>query len=271
MTAQADRATAFHALHQGPDVLKLANAWDAGTARLIEHAGAKAVATTSAGVAWAHGYPDGDALPVDLLIGTIRGIVRCINLPLTVDIEGGYAADAAGVGAVVARVIEAGAVGINIEDGGAAPDLLAGKIAAARAAASAAGIALYINARTDVYLRGLAPVPERVAMVLDRAARYRAAGASGLFVPGLTEGADIKAIVAAAGMPLNVMARPGLADAAELGGLGVRRLSAGSGITQATWGRIDRLARDFLDTGRSAGLAEGAMAYGEINGLFSAG
>lgn len=269
MVAQADRAETFHALHLGPEPLKLANAWDAGTARLIEHAGALAVATTSAGVAWAHGYPDGDALPVDLLVGTIRGIVRCIRLPLTVDIEGGYAADAAGVGAVVARVVEAGAVGINIEDGSGAPDLLAAKIAAARAAADRAGVALYINARTDVYLRGLAPQPQRVAAVLDRAARYRDAGASGLFVPGLNEAGEIAAIVAGAGMPLNVMAWPGLADAATLGTLGVRRLSAGSGITQAAWGRIDLLARDFLADGRSAALAEGAMTYGEVNGLFT--
>jgi len=269
MTAQADRATAFHALHQGPGPLKLANAWDAGTARLIEHAGAKAVATTSAGVAWAHGYPDGDALPVDLLVGTIRSIVRAIKVPLTVDIEGGYAADAAGAGAVVARVVEAGAVGINIEDGSGMPDLLADKIAAARAAADKAGVKLYINARTDVYLRGLAPKPERVAAVLDRAGRYRAAGASGIFVPGLSEPDDIKAIVAGAGMPVNVMAWPGLADAAELGALGVRRLSAGSGITQAAWGRINGLARDFLEHGRSGALGEGAMPYGEVNGLFS--
>ncbi len=270
MTAQADRATAFHALHQGPEPLKLANAWDAGTARLIEHAGAEAVATTSAGVAWAHGYPDGDALPVDLLIGTIRGIVRAIKVPLTTDIEGGYATDAAGVGAVVARVVEAGAVGINIEDGSGTPELLAEKIAAARAAADKAGVNLYINARTDVYLRGLAPKPERVAMVLDRAAKYRAAGASGIFVPGLSEPDDIKAVVAGIGLPLNVMAWPGLGDAAALGALGVRRLSAGSGITQAAWGRINGLARDFLEHGRSAALGEGAMTYGEVNGLFSA-
>ncbi len=270
MTAQADRATAFHALHQGPEPLKLANAWDAGTARLIEHAGAKAVATTSAGVAWAHGYPDGDALPVDLLVGTIRGIVRAIKVPLTVDIEGGYAVDAVGAAVTVARVIEAGAAGINIEDGAGSPDVLAAKIAVARAAAVQAGVNLYINARTDIYLRGLAPKAERVSAVLERAAKYRAAGASGIFVPGLSEPDEIGAIVAGVGMPVNLMAWPGLADAAELGKLGVRRLSAGSGITQAAWGRIDGLARDFLEHGRSAVLGEGAMTYGEVNGLFSA-
>lgn len=270
MTAQADRATSFHALHRGPEPLKLANAWDAGSARLIESLGAAAVATTSAGVAWAHGYPDGDALPVDLLVGTVAGIVRCIKVPLTVDIEGGYAADAAGVAEVVARVIAAGAVGINIEDGAGSPDLLAEKILTARAVATGAGIDLFINARTDVFLRGLAPPEARVAAVLERAARYRAAGASGIFVPGATDPVEIQAIAAGAGLPLNVMARPGLADAGALAALGVRRLSAGSGISQATWGRTAGLARDFLATGRSGPLGDGAMTYPEINGLFSA-
>src|SRR5262249_29591633 len=151
----------------------------------------------------------------------------------TVDIEGGYAVDAVGAAETVARVIEAGAVGINIEDGSGSPDVLAAKIAVARAAAVQAGVNLYINARTDVYLRALAPQPERVSAGLERAAKYRAAGASGIFVPGLSDPDDIKAVVAGVGMPVNLMAWPGLADAAELGKLGVRRLSAGSGITQA--------------------------------------
>src|SRR3954470_17906873 len=114
-------ATAFHALHRGPELLLLANAWDAGSARLIESLGARAVATTSAGVAWAHGFPDGDALPVEHLAATVRSVTRVIRVPLTVDIEGGYAGDAAAVGEVVARVVEAGAVGINIEDGAGKP------------------------------------------------------------------------------------------------------------------------------------------------------
>src|SRR5262249_4050863 len=150
-----------------------ANAWDAGTARLIESLGAKAVATTSAGVAWAHGYPDGDTLPVDRLIDTVAAITRVIRVPLTVDVEGGYAEDPAEVGKVIARVIEAGAVGINIEDGSGAPDLLARKIAAIKETAKRLGADLFVNARTDVYLRGLAPEGQRVAEVLARGKRYR--------------------------------------------------------------------------------------------------
>ena len=150
MSTQADT---FRRLHAGPDLLILPNAWDAGSARIIETLGARAVATTSAGVCWSHGYADGHHLPVDFLITTVREITRVISIPLTCDFEGGYADDPATVGENVARIIDAGAVGINIEDGRAAPDLLAAKIAAVRKAADRAGVPLFINARTDVYLK----------------------------------------------------------------------------------------------------------------------
>jgi 2-methylisocitrate lyase-like PEP mutase family enzyme len=122
MPARADNAATFHRLHQGPDILLLANAWDGGSARLIESLGAKAVATTSAGVAWAHGYPDGDALPLRLLLSTVTAITRIVRVPLTVDMEGGYGETPAAVGEAVGAVIEAGGVGINIEDGSSPPD-----------------------------------------------------------------------------------------------------------------------------------------------------
>jgi 2-methylisocitrate lyase-like PEP mutase family enzyme len=268
MTAKAETAAIFHRLHEGPEPLLLPNAWDAGSARLMESLGAKAVATTSAGVAWTHGYPDGDVLPVRMLVSTIVAIARAVRVPLTVDVEGGYSDDPAAVEETVARIVEAGAVGINIEDGGGAPDLLCLKIERARRAGQHFGIDLFINARTDVYLRGLAPEGKRVAEVLSRAALYRNAGASGLFVPGLREPNEIKAVAADAGLPLNVMAWPGLPAAAELAPLGVRRLSAGSGIAQALWGKAASLAESFLKTGKSDPLGEGAMAYGDINGLF---
>lgn len=268
MTAKAETAAIFHRLHQGPEPLLLPNAWDAGSARLMENLGAKAVATTSAGVAWTHGYPDGDVLPVRMLVSTIVAIARAIRVPLTVDVEGGYSDDPAAVEETVARIVEAGAVGINIEDGGSAPDLLCLKIERARRAGQHFGIDLFVNARTDVYLRGLAPEGKRVGEVLSRAALYRNAGASGLFVPGVREPNEIKAVAAEAGLPLNVMAWPGLPSAAELAQSGVRRLSAGSGIAQALWGKTATLAGDFLKSGKSDPLGEGAMAYGDINALF---
>lgn len=269
MNAQRDLAIAFHRLHQGPGLLRLANAWDAGSARLIESLGAAAIATTSAGVAWAHGYRDGDALPVSLLARTVASICRVISVPLSVDAEGGYADDPAEVGRNVAMLVEAGAVGINIEDGAGAPDRLCAKIAAAKEAAAGRGIELFVNARTDVYLRGLAPEARRVDETIARAQRYASAGADGIFVPGLTDPAQIRQIAAAIDRPLNVMARPGLPDAAQLERLGVRRLSAGSGIAQQLWGRAAASAAEFLRTGRSDPLGDGAMTYADINALFA--
>jgi 2-methylisocitrate lyase-like PEP mutase family enzyme len=269
MRAQAEKAeTIFRNLHRGEAPLVLANAWDAGSARLIESIGAPAIATTSAGVAWSLGYPDGDRLPITLLVASVAGIARVIRVPLTVDIEGGYADDPAAVEETVGQVVDAGAVGINIEDGAGAPDLLCRKIESARRAGERRGIALFVNARTDVYLRGLAPAERRVEESVARAERYRAAGADGIFVPRLIKAAEIERVAAAVGLPLNVMAVPGLPSLAEMKGLGVRRLSAGAGIAAAMLGRTVSLAAAFLRDGRAEALADGAKSHGELNALF---
>jgi 2-methylisocitrate lyase-like PEP mutase family enzyme len=259
-------AHVFHGLH-AEGFLVLANVWDAGSARLVEGLGAKALATTSAAVAWSHGYADGDVLPVPLLLTTVSEITRVVSVPLTVDIEGGYSSDPAAVGDVVARVVEAGGVGLNIEDGAGDPELLCAKIESAKSAGDRLGVNVFVNARTDVYLRGLVPADRRVEETLAREARYRAAGADGIFVPGLVVADEIRAVASAVRLPLNVLAWPGLPLAAELERLGVRRLSAGSGIAQAAYGRLRSLAADFLRTGGSEPLGEGAMPYPEINAL----
>jgi 2-methylisocitrate lyase-like PEP mutase family enzyme len=267
MTKHPELATAFHRLHDGPDLLLLANAWDAGSARLIESLGARAIATTSAGVAWAHGYPDGDALPVPLVIATAAAVAGAVRVPVTIDIEGGYSDDPDAVGTLAAALIDAGAVGINLEDGAGSPELLCAKLAACRRVASAAGVALFLNARTDVYLRGLVPEADRIAETCARAARYREAGASGLFVPKLLEPRAIAAIARSVALPLNVLAWPGLPGAAELASLGVRRLSAGSAIAEAIWGRAAALATAFLRDGRGEVSADGAMGYRDMNAI----
>ena len=259
----------FRALHQGPALLVLPNAWDAGTARLIESAGAKAIATTSAGLAWSRGYPDGNALPVDQLIAASRDIARVIRVPLTVDIEAGYSDDPRAVADLVARILDIGAVGINIEDGAASPDLLCKKIAAVRDAAMRSGVDLFINTRTDVYLRGIASGDAAVEEVIHRASRYRAAGCDGLFVPGLS-GVDAMAAIAKATkpMPLNVMASPSLPSMDALRRHGVRRLSAGSAIAQAALGCTSRLAADLL-AGSIGEMFTAAAEYGAVNKLFA--
>jgi 2-methylisocitrate lyase-like PEP mutase family enzyme len=264
----SNAASVFRRLHE-KGFLVLPNAWDAGSARLIESLGAKALATSSAAVAWSHGYSDGDLLPVRLLVATVADIARVATVPLSVDVEGGYASDPVAVGEAVAQVIEAGAVGINIEDGTGDPDVLCAKIERAKRAGGRLGVDLFVNARTDVYLSALAPPDRRVDETLARAERYRAAGADGIFVPGLTEATEIRAISSAVRLPLNVLARPGLPRASELEALGVRRLSAGSGIAQALFGRTSSLVTGFLWTGASEPLAEGAMPYVEINALMA--
>ena len=257
----------FRQLHIG-ELLILPNAWDAGSARLIESRGAKAIATTSAGLAWSSGYPDGDVLPTEQLLSAVRAIARVIDVPLTIDIEGGYSNDPAAVARLVVGVLEAGAVGINIEDGSGSPALLCAKIAAARESAGRAGVALFINARTDVYLRGLAGEGDAVAEVARRAERYRAAGCDGLFVPGLTDGSAIEAIATSIHpLPLNIMLMPGLPSKEELHARGVQRLSAGSAIAQAALGRVGRVTEELL-AGRAEQMFVDAADYGEINRLF---
>ncbi len=266
MNARADNAALFRRLHtQG--VLRLANAWDAGTARLIESLGAQAIATTSAGVAWSRGYADGDTLPIGHLLAAVEEIARVIRVPLSVDVEGGYSDDPAVVAGNVMRLAELGVVGINLEDGGGAPEALCAKIAHIRQACSARGLDVYVNARTDVYLRGLAPPEQRVHATLQRAAQYRAAGADGLFVPGLVDAAQIRDVAAGAGLPLNIMLRPTLPALDELESLGVRRLSAGSDLAEAGFAHLRELAGTFLHDGLAApGLR---MPYPEVNALFA--
>ena len=256
----------FHALHQD-GILLLANCWDGGTARIAALAGSKALATSSAAVAWAHGYADGSQLPTALLLETVRDIIRASALPLTVDIEDGYSSDPEMVGQFVGQLAQAGVVGINIEDGNAPPELLARKISAARAAAKAAGIDLYINARCDVYLRGLAEPGARVAETLRRAAIYQEAGASGLFAPGATDEGEIAALAKGSTMPLNLLARPNLAAPARLAELGVRRLSAGSAPAEAMMGRLKAYMERFHQTG--AIDDEQTFHYGPLNQLMS--
>jgi 2-methylisocitrate lyase-like PEP mutase family enzyme len=265
----SSEAKTFHDLHQGTDLLILPNAWDAGSARLFEDAGAKAIATTSAGVAWALGYQDGNMLPIDKLVAVVSGISDIIKVPLSVDFEGGYTHDPKKIGETLKPILGAGAVGINIEDGDDAPELLARKIEQARKTAQAAGVELFINARTDVYLNEVGEPESRAQETISRATSYREAGANGIFVPGLFETAAIKGIASEVRIPLNVMAWPDLPSAATLSNLGVRRLSAGGSILQLIWYQAAKVAKQFLQTGDARSVAGEALGYSKLQDLFS--
>jgi 2-methylisocitrate lyase-like PEP mutase family enzyme len=259
----------FRRLHDATAApLVLPNAWDAVSARLFESAGAKAVATTSAGLAWALGYADGRALPVDEAVGAAARMARVLGVPLSVDIENGYSDDPKAVVGLVQRLVDIGVAGINIEDGHDDPEVLSRKIGAIREFLARTHADLFVNARTDVLLAGLAEPSKRVEETIRRATRYAAAGADGLFVPGLHEPTDIESVARATPLPLNVMAWGGLPAAASLATLGVRRLSAGSAIPQLAWATAGRAAKQFLDTGRSDALLAGAKPFGEVQQLF---
>jgi 2-methylisocitrate lyase-like PEP mutase family enzyme len=262
-----DLAVQFRAYHHQPSLLILPNVWDAGSARLMQNLGAKCIATTSSGLAWAHGYADGDRLPVAVHAAAIELIARVTSLPITVDAEGGYGSEPSDVGDNIARLIGAGAVGINIEDGNATPGATCRKIEAVREVAARLQIDLFVNVRTDVFLKQLSPGRE-VKEILDRACLYKSAGGDGLFVPGMIEPTDILAVVQGQSLPVNVMAQPGLPPAADLRQLGVRRLSAGAAIAQRNWQLTGRLAESFLAQGSTPELFADGPSYPEINGLF---
>ncbi|WP_396595510.1 isocitrate lyase/phosphoenolpyruvate mutase family protein [Brevundimonas sp. R86498] len=258
-------AATFRSLHE-TGLLILPNAWDAASAALSVAAGAKAVATTSAGVAWALGWPDAATPPEGELLAALARIVRASgSTPVSADVEGGFSDDPATVAGGVRRVWETGAVGINIEDADGPAERLADKIAAIRAGV---GPDLFINARCDLWLRGIGPVEGRLDEAARRTELYRAAGADGLFMPGVTDEATTRAL-AGFGLPLNLLARATLPDAAVLEAWGVRRLSAGSNIAAAAYAASDRLTRGFLADGSSAAQTVEAMDYGALNALMS--
>lgn len=265
---QPDGAHVFRSLHTPAEPLALANAWDVASARVIEDAGASAIATTSAGVAWSLGSPDGDVLARHRALELIGRIVAAVTVPVTADIEGGYGTDAAGVAETVAGVLAAGAVGVNIEDGTRPPAELATRLAASRQTADRAGADLFLNARIDTFLLGLGAPDTRVKETLSRARMYVDAGADGIFVPGVTDTATITALAGGISVPLNVMAGPGAPTVAELGTLGVARVSLGSGVAQAAYAAARRTAQELFATGGYGPLAEG-IAFPELNALFS--
>jgi 2-methylisocitrate lyase-like PEP mutase family enzyme len=209
-------------------------------------------------------------LEVDALVAAVGEIARVVRVPLSVDAEAGYSDDVAAVCALAQRLADAGAVGVNLEDGSGPPERLCAKIEAAKDGARRAGVELFVNARTDVVLRGLVPAEHAVAEIARRAARYAAAGCDGVFAPKLVDVGSIRAVAdAVAPLPLNVLAMPGLPAAAELQAAGVRRLSAGSALAAAALGLTQRLARGFLADGRSDSLFGAAVDYGAMNALLT--
>ncbi|WP_299043951.1 isocitrate lyase/phosphoenolpyruvate mutase family protein [uncultured Tateyamaria sp.] len=233
---QADKAAAFAALHVPGTPVVLYNIWDAGSARAVTDAGARAVATGSWSVAEAQGFADGEKLPLDILLATADRIVASTDLPVSIDFEGGYAVGPAALAANIERLIGTGAVGLNFEDqivGGSGlhpVDIQVARIKAIRAAADAANVPLFINARTDLFLKSKPDMHAGlVDEAMDRATAYTEAGASGFFIPGLTDHDLIARICDQVSLPVNVMMRGKLASVSAVAALGVARASYGPG------------------------------------------
>jgi len=263
----ADKAAALLALHTGPGFV-LPNAWDAGSARVLEQVGFAAIATTSAGIAWSCGVPDGGALDRDTMLDHVGRIVAAVSVPVTADLEAGYGDTADEVGRTVARAVELGAVGANIEDAGYGGlfgiEEAVDRIAAARAAAPSGTFVL--NARTDTYFAGT--TGDVFAQTVERAVRYLNAGADCIFVPGVVEADTIRRLAAAIPGPLNVVA--GLAntmDAPTLFSLGVKRISLGGSLARAALSTLERAGRELLDTG-TLGFLDGALGYADLQRRF---
>jgi 2-methylisocitrate lyase-like PEP mutase family enzyme len=230
---QTDKAKRFAELHVKDAPLLLYNAWDAGSAKSILDAGAKAIATSSWSVAAAQGYGDGEAIPIELAEQIVGRIAATVDIPVTVDFEGGYSEDDGELAANISRLLDLGVIGINFEDrivkglGLYSVDRQARRIAAIRKAAEQKGIDLFINARTDVFFEHGEDAAQAVGEALDRAKAYAAVGASGFFVPGLVDDALIGQICEGVSLPVNVMVMDGVPSNARLSELGVARISYG--------------------------------------------
>src|SRR6266550_1834539 len=267
---QFELAAQFRQLHERRPLI-LANAWDAASARVIEAAGAPAIATTSAGVSWSYGRSDGQRLGREEMLQVIRNIVAAVHVPVTADIESGYGnGSAEDIAETVRQLVSIGVAGLNIEDspGHDGHALLSGdqqaeRIRVARETAMAVGGDLVINARTDVYLFQVGEPKTRFEAVVERANLYHRSGADCVFVPGVIDADTIAGLVKAISCPLNIMVMPGAPSAAQLGNMGVARVSVGSAIAQVALAAAQRAARELLEQG-TYGSLETNLPFAEV-------
>lgn len=269
---QIAQANALRALHRGK-ILVLPNAWDVVSARIIEQAGFSAIATTSAGIAFSLGYPDGQEISREEMLLAITRIAAAVKVPVTADVEAGYGDRPEDAAQTAKRVIAAGAVGMNLEDTTSVPrrtladlSLQLERIAAVQGAGRAMGVPIVLNARTDVYLLEVGAAENRYGEALRRLAAFREAGADCLFVPGLRDSETIRRLVAELQYPVNILAVPGSPSVPELEKLGVARVSLGSGTMRAALGVLGKITQELKSTGTYANL-EGAPSHAEINRL----
>jgi 2-methylisocitrate lyase-like PEP mutase family enzyme len=265
--SRKEKADQFRKLHQGPGILVLPNASDVASARIFEDTGFPAVGTSSAGVAYALGYPDGQRISRDEMMAVVKRIAGALKIPVTADVEAGYGDPVATAEAVV----EAGAVGMNLEDviGESASTLVDLDKQVRIIEEIRSKTDLVINARTDIFLAAVGEPGTRFERTVERLNAYRKAGADCLFAPGVRDTETIRKLASAVNGPLNILASAGALPVGELEKLGVRRVSIGSGPMRAAMGLIQRVARELRDNGTYSAMTDGAISYADANKLFS--
>ncbi len=268
-------AETFRKLHRAPPILLLPNAWDPMSARIFEAAGFPAAATTSGGLAWALGYQDGEKTPWPEVVAATRRMAEAVHVPLTADIETGYGEIPAALACSVTDIIDAGAVGINLEDGTPNPEQpvrsiedAAARIRTARTAADAAGVPIVINARIDLYLKHVGDEATRFTETVRRAEAYLAAGADCIFVFAIADLDLIRKLTAAIKAPVNIVGRAGGPGLKALEAAGVARVSIASGASMVVMSQIQRIADELRQTGEFDSLKT-ALTRPEAQKLFA--
>jgi len=274
--AQFQKAEQLRKLHGGPRILVLPNAWDVASACIIEELGFPAVATTSAGIAAALGYPDGQHISRDEMLDMVRRIANAVRIPVTADVEAGYGATLEEMAETAKAVVATGAVGMNLEDvtGGEQRShvdlaLQVKKIETTREVAASLGVPLVLNARTDIYLLPIGPSETRFERTVERLRAYRQAGADCLFAPGLRDAETIAKLVKALEAPANILITAGAPSVPELEKMGVARVSTGSGVMRASLGLVRRVGKELLEAGTYSALLEGAVPLAEVNQMLA--
>ena len=275
---QAQKAALLKKLHGGPRILVMANAWDVISARIVEDIGFPAVATTSAGVAASLGYADGERVSRDEMLEAVGRIARAVRVPVTADMEAGYGTTPEDMVETARALIEAGAVGLNLEDVTGESEssqvelkLQVEKIAAMRDASASAGVPLVINARTDVYLMPIGPQETRFERTVERLRAYAKAGAGCVFAPAVKDPVTIGKLVKAVEAPLNILMMPGVPSITELEKLGVARASIGSGLGRAALGTARKIAKAMFERRDDWALLAEAVSYADVNRILSRG
>lgn len=272
---QVGKAEKFRSLHQAGRILVLPNIWDPIGALLVRQAGFPAVATASAAYAWSNGLDDGERVAFDRCVGLVQDITAAVTLPVSVDMESGYADTPEGVAVNVTRILRAGAVGCNLEDSHPTDGSMRStetqceRIRAAREAARRAGVPLFINARIDVCAHDSAHQKDRQAEMIDRGLAYREAGADGLYPIMVDDLEVLGAIATTTGLPVNVYAQASLPPIASIEAAGIARLSLGPGLLRAALTAMRDAVREIREEGSLRAVTAGAMSSDEVRRLIA--